>query len=68
MKAVSGKHFAKLLVQKGWKLCRIKGSHHVFCKENRSEIITLPIHGNATLKIGLQKYLMKIAGIAESEL
>jgi predicted RNA binding protein YcfA (HicA-like mRNA interferase family) len=28
MKAVSGKHFAKLAEQKGWRLARINGSHH----------------------------------------
>ncbi len=30
MKAVSGKHFAKLAEQKGWRLARINGSHHIY--------------------------------------
>jgi len=29
MKQVSGKEFAKILEQHGWKLSRIKGSHHI---------------------------------------
>ncbi|KMQ51858.1 hypothetical protein CHISP_1354 [Chitinispirillum alkaliphilum] len=68
MKTVSGKEFTKLLTGKGWKLCRIRGSHHVYCKEGRKEIITVPVHANTALKIGLQKHLMKIAGIREDDL
>ena len=30
--------------------------------------ISVPVHGNKPLKIGLQKHLMKIAGIDEIEL
>jgi len=29
MKAVTGKRMAKLAEQKGWKLARIIGSHHI---------------------------------------
>ena len=68
MKQISGKDFAKLLNQKGWELKRIHGSHHVYTKENRKERISLPIHGNKSLKTGLLKHLMKIADINEKEL
>ena len=68
MKQISGKDFAKLLNQKGWELKRIHGSHHVYTKENRTERISLPIHGNKPLKTGLLKHLMKIADINEKEL
>jgi len=30
--------------------------------------ISLPIHGNEDLKIGLLKHFMKVAGITENEL
>jgi predicted RNA binding protein YcfA (HicA-like mRNA interferase family) len=30
--------------------------------------ISLPVHGNADMKLGLLKHFMKVAGIAESEL
>ena len=30
--------------------------------------ISVPIHGNKPLKVGLQRHLMKVAGIDESEL
>lgn len=68
MKAISGKDFAKLLEQKGWELRRTKGSHHIYAKAGTLARISLPIHGNSPLKIGLLKYLMKVAGIDQSEL
>ena len=68
MKAISGKDFAKLLERKDWVLRRVNGSHHVYSKEGNPARISLPVHGNAPLKVGLQKHLMKIAGIEESEL
>jgi len=68
VKAVSGKEFAKLLERKGWKLKRVKGSHHIYMKEGMNVRISVPIHGNKPLKLGLLKYFMKIAGIDESEL
>jgi len=68
LKQLSGKDFAKLLSQKGWELKRIHGSHHVYTKAGRKERISLPIHGNKPLKIGLLRHLMKIADISQTEL
>ena len=68
MKQISGKEFASLLEDKGWELKRIKGSHHVYTKPGNPARISIPIHGNRSLKIGLLKHLIKIAEIDESEL
>lgn len=68
MKAVSGKDFAKQLEKKSWKLRRITGSHHIYTKEGNPARLSVPIHGNNPLKIGLLRHLMKIAGIEENEL
>ena len=68
MKPVSGKEFTKLLIKHGWELKRIKGSHHVYMKQGNPARISVPIHGNKPLKIGLLKFLMNAAGINESEL
>jgi predicted RNA binding protein YcfA (HicA-like mRNA interferase family) len=68
MKALSGKNFAKVLENHGWKRARVQGSHHVFIKENRVERISLPIHGNQAIKVGLLKHLMKVAGLKETDL
>ena len=68
MKSLSGKEFEKILKKNGWKLARIQGSHHIYIKKGRKERISLPIHGNKDLKIGLLKHFTKIAGIDESDL
>ena len=68
MKSISGKYFAEILEKHGWKLARTKGSHHVYCKEGSIARISVPIHGNKDLKIGLAKNLMKQANISESDL
>jgi len=68
MKAVSGKHFAKLAEEKGWRLARINGSHHINTMEGRTERLVVPIHGNQSLKLGLQRSLMKIVPLTEGEL
>lgn len=68
MKAIPGKRFARLLERHGWSLQRVKGSHHIYTKPDIPARISVPIHGNKPLKVGLQRHLMKLAEIAESEL
>lgn len=68
MKPVSGKRFCRLLEDKGWELKRINGSHHIYAKHGQGARISVPVHGSTPLKLGLQRHLMKVAGIQESEL
>jgi predicted RNA binding protein YcfA (HicA-like mRNA interferase family) len=68
MKPVSGRAFAKLVERCGWQLLRINGSHHIYGKTGSTARLTIPIHGKADLKLGLQRHLMKLAEIDESEL
>jgi predicted RNA binding protein YcfA (HicA-like mRNA interferase family) len=68
LKAISGKDFIRLLKKKGWNHNRTNGSHHIYIKENTPLRISVPVHGNTPLKIGLLKHFMKIAEIDESEL
>lgn len=68
MKSISGKKFCKLIERKGWELTRINGSHHIYAKAGEVARISVPVHGSAPLKIGLQRHLMKIARIEEDEL
>ena len=65
MKTISGKAFCKLLDKRGWTLARINGSHHVYTKEGTVFRISVPVHQNKDLKIGLLKSFMKIADISE---
>jgi predicted RNA binding protein YcfA (HicA-like mRNA interferase family) len=68
VKSISGKQFARILESRGWFLMRVNGSHHVYMKAGNPARISLPIHKNEDLKIGLLKHFMKVAGISESEL
>ncbi|WP_333872999.1 type II toxin-antitoxin system HicA family toxin [Methylobacter sp.] len=68
MKSVSGKRLCRLLEIRGWELKRINGSHHIYAKSDCNLRISVPVHGDNALKIGLQKQIMKMADIDESEL
>ncbi len=68
MKVVNGRRMCALLEEKGWTLARVTGSHHIFVCPGRNLRITVPVHGNRGLKSGLQKAIMKQAGIREDEL
>jgi predicted RNA binding protein YcfA (HicA-like mRNA interferase family) len=68
LKAISGKRFCRLLKDKDWELKRINGSHHIYAKAGITARISVPVHGNKPLKLGLQRHLMKLAGIDEAEL
>jgi predicted RNA binding protein YcfA (HicA-like mRNA interferase family) len=65
MKSMSGKSLAKLLERHGWVLMRIHGSHHIYGKAGSQVRISIPIHGNKPLKIGLFKHLLKMSGLPE---
>jgi predicted RNA binding protein YcfA (HicA-like mRNA interferase family) len=68
MKSISGKEFCRLLGEHGWERTRINGSHHIFTKPGQAVRLSVPVHGNQSLKIGLLKSLMKLAGLAEADL
>jgi predicted RNA binding protein YcfA (HicA-like mRNA interferase family) len=68
MKSVSGKDLAKVLERHGWSLLRVQGSHHIDGKTGSNVRLSVPIHGNQALKIGLLKHLMKMAGISVEDL
>ncbi len=54
------KDLLKLLVKNGWKVIRVKGSHHTL--EKNDKITTVPVHGK-DLPIGLLKAILKQTGI-----
>jgi predicted RNA binding protein YcfA (HicA-like mRNA interferase family) len=53
LKALSGKEFVRLLERNGWTLERIQGSHHIFIKQGWKVRVSVPVHENRPLKIGL---------------
>ena len=64
MKSLSGRDFAHIVERRGWSLLRINGSHHIYAKIGSTVRISVPIHGNESLKMGLQRHLMKLAGLS----
>ena len=68
MKTATGKESCRVLQSRGWPLRRIKGSHRIYTRVGISARISVPVHGDGDLKRGLQRHLMKIARIQESDL
>lgn len=68
MKSVSGKALCKIVEKYGWELKRVTGSHHIYAKVGFSVILSIPVHGNRDLPIGILKSLLKDAGISKEDL
>lgn len=51
MKSISGKAFANL-ERPGWQFMRANGSHHIYGESGSGTRLSVPIHGNESLKIG----------------
>ena len=68
MKRVSGKQMCKALERKGWVLDHVRGSHHVYRGPDGRTKVSVPVHGNQTLKPGTQHGIMKDAGLTDADL
>lgn len=68
MEQLSGREFAKIVERHGWNLLRVHGSHHIYGKPGSAVRLSIPVHGNQSLKRGLLAHLMKLAGLDESDL
>jgi predicted RNA binding protein YcfA (HicA-like mRNA interferase family) len=58
---VNGKQVLRMLEAAGFRLLRIKGSHHMLAAGRRK--VTVPVHGSADLKAGTLKSIEKQSGI-----
>ena len=68
MKRVSGKDMCKALERRGWQLTRIRGSHHIYHFPGNPVGISVPVHGNKTLRPGTQHGIMRAANLTEDDL
>jgi predicted RNA binding protein YcfA (HicA-like mRNA interferase family) len=64
--AFKPRRLIRVLEQKGWKLHRVKGSHHVFVHPTNPKLITVAVH-SGDLKRGLVAGVLKDAGISREE-
>ena len=58
---VNGKQVLRLLEAAGFRVVRIKGSHHLLAEGRRK--VTVPVHGSADLKTGTLKSIEKQSGL-----
>ncbi len=58
----------RIVERNGWKLKRVTGSHHIYCKEGVDVILSVPVHGSRDLPIGTLKSIMKDAELTEEDL
>jgi len=68
MRALSGREFARVLERHGWTLLRVHGSHYIYGKAGTIVRLSVPVHGNRPLRIGLLIHLMKQAGLTDNDL
>ena len=68
MKPVSGKRMCRVLEQRGWTLARINGSHHIYRHQATGRRTSVQVHGNADLKTGTQRGIMRDAGLTDDDL
>jgi predicted RNA binding protein YcfA (HicA-like mRNA interferase family) len=63
LKKVTGPEMCRLVEKNGWSLRRTTGSHHIYTKPGERKVISIPVHGNKTLKPGLAARVAKDAGV-----
>jgi len=68
VKALSGRELCTLVERRGWKLLRVRGSHHVYGKSGVPARLIIPVHGSRSLPQGLLRYLLNQAGLSEQDL
>ncbi len=59
---MNSKELIKLLEKAGWKLVRVKGSHHQFKHPKKAGVVTVP-HPEKDLPLGTVKNILKLSGI-----
>ncbi len=68
MKTLSGRELARVLERHGWELMRTHGSHHIYGRAGSVVRLSVPVHGNRPLKVGLLRHLMKMAELEEGDI
>ncbi len=64
---ISGRAAIKAFEKAGFVVDRIKGSHHILKKTGHVNRLSVPVHRNKTLGVGLLSSLIKAAGMTCDE-
>ena len=63
-KRVSGRQLVRALERLGWRVDRIKGSHHIMRHPEIPRVtLSIPVHGNETLPVGTLVSILKDAQV-----
>lgn len=68
MKTVTGRELCRAVERKGWRHSRTNGSHHIFTRDEGESSLSIPVHAGKDVPIGLQRGLMKQAGLTDADL
>jgi predicted RNA binding protein YcfA (HicA-like mRNA interferase family) len=61
---VTGPDAIKAFEQAGFVLARVEGSHHILKKPGHRYLLTVPVHGNRSLKPGTLRGLLRGADMS----
>lgn len=61
---VSAKTVIRILLRLGYVELRVRGSHFTFVEPNTQKTVTVPVHGNEYLGIGLLKKILRDADLS----
>lgn len=67
-KTISGKDLTRILERRNWTLLRVHGSHYYYESPDGGTRLSIPVHGNRDLKSGIQRAIMKDAGLTDEDL
>jgi predicted RNA binding protein YcfA (HicA-like mRNA interferase family) len=65
--SVTGKEAIAAFERNGFAVVRVSSSHHIMKKEGHPNNLSIPVHGNQTLKAGLLRGQIKAAGLTVEE-
>ena len=60
---MKAREIIRAIKAEGWVEARVTGSHHHFKHPSRPGLVTVPMHGNADLKIGVLRSIEKQSGV-----
>jgi predicted RNA binding protein YcfA (HicA-like mRNA interferase family) len=64
---VSGKAVVRVLRKAGFELRHVRGSHHVMVHRTHSRMVSVPVHGNAPIRVGTFAAILEEAGLTTEE-
>lgn len=64
---VSARKLIKVLKKKGYILHRVKGSHHIFIRQEDQRTVSVPVHPGHDLGRGITISILKDANISLEE-